>query len=101
MGDIPLSNLVIPPIVFSTLPAVVMSIFFGGRGVLIGLIALLVAVMGYLFWGFVLAGVSMDTGLEGLALFVLPMFWMVFSAWSGLVYVLVRWLGYLPHQRSR
>ncbi|MEM6341198.1 MAG: hypothetical protein AAF729_08605 [Pseudomonadota bacterium] len=99
MGDIPLIAILFPVAMVSTLPIIAMTLLFGGWGAFFLCVASFAAIAGYLFWDFVLGGISFSTGMEGIALVILPAWWIVGSAWSGIVYSVIRLLGWLPHQR--
>ena len=101
MGDFPLSVLFVFPALVVTIPAIVLALLFGGRGVVIGLVFVLIVMSGHLYWDFVLVGNEFTTGMEGIVLFLFPFWWCVGAVWSLIIYLSIMLLGWLPKQRRR
>lgn len=101
MGDFPLSILFLMPVTFATKPAFILALVFGGRGVIGGLLVALALIAAYLFWGFALGGIEFTTGMEGIAIFLFPFWWCVAAVWSGLIYLVILLLGWLPRQAKK
>lgn len=88
-----------PAIIVATPAALALAVLFGGRGVAWGAGLALAGIIGFLFWGLGLGGFTGGTGMEALAVVIWPMMWAIGAAWSGILYLIVRLLGVLPHQR--
>jgi hypothetical protein len=99
--DIPAAQIALTAAIFAVVPAIVVALIFGGRGILIGIALLALAVTAFLL-DLVYSPPAPDaTGMEGIALIVLP-FMVGVAAICGLVaYLMVSAFGGLPRQRRR
>ena len=99
MDDIPVIQVAFIVVLCVTVPVLVLLLIFGGRGLLWGVGLAFAGIAAYLFWGFVLGGISFSTGMEGLALVIWPFIWVAGSIWAALLYLVVKACGWLPDQR--
>lgn len=84
-----------------TLPPMGIAIVWGGRGVAIALMSLLLIIIGYLIWYFLIYDDPASTGMEGLALFVAPLVWLAIAMWWFVIYSVIWMSQSLPYQRAK
>jgi hypothetical protein len=99
LADIPALALLAFAAAIVLLPAASIAYLFGGRGLVVALVGLALT-SAYLIAG-VLYGRPSDnsTGMEGIVIVVAPLFWIGAAICSGLVFLGMRALGWLPRQR--
>ena len=99
LGDIPVVPIFALAGFLAIAPALLISIFFGARGVVAAILLIAVVAAGYLLWFATLSDRSNWTGMEGIALVVVPVMVLAAGVCGAFGYALVHVVGLLPHQR--
>lgn len=101
MHELPFLPMIVQVLINVPLPALVFGFFAGGRGIVLGLIALLGVAVVWLVWFLWISGDCCPTGMEGMSLIIVPILFGLAVIVAGVCYALLWLVRLLPDQRRR
>ena len=96
MDGIPIGPLFFGAGLIFALPFAVLAVFWGGRGIVYGIVGLFAVMIGWVVWATFVSG---GTGMEGLGAVIAFGVWLATCLWGGIIYVFVGAVQFLPWQR--